>query len=132
MSKLSRARALKKDGGSLKGLPAEQDMSGYEEVDFSQNSLTSDNFAQVLKLVAHCRRLRILKLFKNALTDSDAAALAEFISDCHSLEELHLSHNHFTEDGVEKLVAASEKSRLKDASPLWLRLEQNDVAGPNR
>eukprot|EP00403_Amphidinium_massartii_P006057 CAMPEP_0178376562 /NCGR_PEP_ID=MMETSP0689_2-20121128/3467_1 /TAXON_ID=160604 /ORGANISM="Amphidinium massartii, Strain CS-259" /LENGTH=749 /DNA_ID=CAMNT_0019996589 /DNA_START=92 /DNA_END=2338 /DNA_ORIENTATION=- len=130
MSKLSRARAFK--NGEVKDLPSEQEMASYEEVDFSQNNLSSTGFKKVLQTLESCKKLRILKLFKNELDDADAESLAAFILKCPTLDEVHLSHNHFTGAGVESIVAASEKDRPTDAKPMWLRLEQNDVEDPGR
>jgi len=127
---LSRARAFK--NGEVKDLPSEQEMASYEEVDFSQNNLSSTGFKKVLQTLESCKKLRILKLFKNELDDADAESLAAFILKCPTLDEVHLSHNHFTGAGVESIVAASEKDRPTDAKPMWLRLEQNDVEDPGR
>jgi len=102
----------------------------YEEVDFSQNNLTSKGLRTVLDVCRRCPKLRVLKLYKNQIDDGGAEYLAELCKQCPSIEEMHLSHNHFTAVGVEALITAAEKARNANASPLWLRLEQNDVGDP--
>lgn len=103
----------------------------YEEVDFSQNELSSGGLKAVLEVCKRCPKLRVLKLFKNRIDDSGAEGLAELCRLVPGIEEIHLSHNHFTAVGVEILVSAAEQARKPNALPLWLRLEQNDVAEPD-
>lgn len=102
----------------------------YEEVDFSQNELSSGGLKAVLDICKRCPKLRVLKLFKNRIDDSGAEGLADLCRVVLGIEEIHLSHNHFTAVGVEILVTAAEQARKPNALPLWLRLEQNDVAEP--
>lgn len=103
-----------------------------EEVDFSQNDLSAGGLRSVLDVCLRCRKLRVLKLFKNQIDDNGAAALAELCKKCPTLEEIHLSHNYFTSAGVERIVEAAESARSESSTPLWLRLEQNDVIEPDR
>ncbi|CAE8587924.1 unnamed protein product, partial [Polarella glacialis] len=104
----------------------------FEEVDFSQNELSSTGLRAVLELCKRCPKLRILKLFKNRIDDVGAEGLAELCKLIPRIEEMHLSHNHMTAAGVIKLVTAAEQARPPHVSPLWLRLEQNDVLDPDR
>lgn len=99
----------------------------YQEVDFSMNELTSQGLRKVVNLCLRCPELRVLKLFKNRLDDAAANDLARLVRECPWIEEMHLSHNRFTADGCERIVVAAERSRPNGASPLWLRLEQNNV-----
>mmetsp|Transcript_114953 Transcript_114953/g.325600 ORF Transcript_114953/g.325600 Transcript_114953/m.325600 type:complete len:729 (-) Transcript_114953:36-2222(-) len=110
-------------------LPARQEHS-YEEVDFSQNELSSSGLRMVLDVCRRCPKLRILKLYKNQIDDGGAEGLADLCKHVPGIEEIHLSHNHFTAVGVEVLITAAEAARLPNTSPLWLRLEQNDVGDP--
>lgn len=116
----------------LEELPVREGVYPYEEVDFSQNKLSASGLRTVLGLCLRCENLRILKLFKNDIDDNGAEALADFVRKCRSVEEMHLSHNRLTERGVVALVTAAEKSRPRGANPLWLRLEQNEVADPDQ
>lgn|ERR1719215_40900 len=104
----------------------------YEEVDFSQNQLSTDGLRTVVDICMRCENLRILKLYKNGLDDSGAEALVELIWQCESLDEMHLSHNNFTARGAMKIVKAAEKSRPWGVRPLWLRLEKNRIETPQR
>lgn len=104
-----------------------QDSYQYEEVDFSQNEMSSTGLRVVLDVCRRCPKLRVLKLYKNHIDDGGAKGLAELCGQCPAIEEIHLSHNHFTAAGVETLIAAAEQVRPDHISPLWLRLEQNDV-----
>lgn len=108
----------------------------FEEVDLSQNSLTSNGMQTVLDVCRRCPNLKVLKLYRNQIGDQGAQKLAELCGvfahgDAQRkpqvLQELHLSHNHFTVVGVETLVSAAH-GRPDDVIPLWLRLEQNEVS----
>lgn len=112
-------------------LPLRQDAYAYEEVDFSQNELSSAGLRVVLEVCRRCPKLRVLKLYRNQIDDGGAKGLAELCEQCPAIEEMHLSHNHFTAVGVEALVAAAAQARPDHMSPLWLRLEQNDVGDPD-
>mmetsp|Transcript_80847 Transcript_80847/g.210624 ORF Transcript_80847/g.210624 Transcript_80847/m.210624 type:complete len:622 (+) Transcript_80847:57-1922(+) len=112
-------------------LPLKQDNLSYEEVDFSQNEFSSQGLRVVMEVCLRCPKLKVLKLYRNYIDDSGAEGLAELFSSCPNIEEVHLSHNRFTAAGVETLVAAAELARPENMSPLWLRLEQNDVADPD-
>lgn len=103
----------------------------YEEVDFSQNDLSSGGLKAVLDVCKRCPKLRVLKLFKNRIDDSGAEGLADLCRVIPGIEEIHLSHNHFTALGVEILITAAEQARKPNALPLWLRLEMNDIADPD-
>merc|ERR1712139_73981 len=46
--------------------------------------------------------------------------------------ELHFSHNKITVDGAEAIVSAATEARKENQSPLWCRLEQNDVKEPDK
>jgi len=111
-------------------LPLQKDSYQYEEVDFSQNELTSIGLKLVLEVCRRCPKLRIFKLYKNQIGDSGAQYLAELCKVCPNIEEMHLSHNHLTAEGVDILVTAAEQVRPDYVSPLWLRLEHNDVTDP--
>jgi len=114
----------------LNKLPVGKTSYAYEEVDFSQNELSSEGLTRVLEICSRCQRLRILKLFKNNIDDVGASKLAEFCKHCHTMEEIHLSHNRFTAKGAEVLTIACEDSRPRGAAPLWLRLEMNRIEAP--
>lgn len=103
----------------------------YEELDFSINGLSSRDMEAVLDVCRRCPRLRVLKLFKNRIDDVGAQALAELCRAVPGIEEMHLSHNEFTAAGVKTMVKAGEETRLPDAIPLWLRVEQNCVVDPD-
>jgi len=108
-------------------LPLRQDAYPYEEVDFSQNEFSSTGLRVVLEVCRRCPKLRVLKLYRNQIDDAGAKGLADLCGQCLAIEEMHLSHNHFTATGVEALIIAAEQARPDHMSPLWLRLEQNDV-----
>uniref|UniRef100_A0A7S4QYS0 RING-type domain-containing protein n=1 Tax=Alexandrium monilatum TaxID=311494 RepID=A0A7S4QYS0_9DINO len=103
----------------------------YEEVDFSQNELSAGGLNLVLEVCKRCPKLRVLKLYKNQIDDGGAEGLAELCRQCPAIEEMHLSHNRLTAVGVEILITAAEQARPNHVSPLWLRLEQNEVADPD-
>eukprot|EP00418_Pyrodinium_bahamense_P041428 CAMPEP_0179206360 /NCGR_PEP_ID=MMETSP0796-20121207/102895_1 /TAXON_ID=73915 /ORGANISM="Pyrodinium bahamense, Strain pbaha01" /LENGTH=195 /DNA_ID=CAMNT_0020911279 /DNA_START=64 /DNA_END=647 /DNA_ORIENTATION=- len=106
----------------LSQLPLRQKNYTYDEVDFSENRLSSDGLRVVLDLCLRCQKLRILKLYKNQIDDHGADQLAKLCEQCPSIEEIHLSHNKFTGDGVERIISAAERARPANAPPLWLRL----------
>jgi len=110
-------------------LPLQRDNLPFDEVDFSQNELTSRGLAVVLEVCRKCPKLRVLKLYKNQIDDGGAKGLADLCGKCQAIEEIHLSHNHFTATGAETLITAAEQTRPDNMSPLWLRLEQNDISG---
>lgn len=123
----SRRRFTDEDVQRLKReLPA-QGTYTYEEVDFSQNELSSTGLRVVLDICKKCPKLRVLKLYRNHIDDVGAKGLADLCGHCPSIEEIHLSHNHITAVGAEALVTAAERARPDNMAPLWLRLEQNEV-----
>eukprot|EP00419_Tripos_fusus_P002344 CAMPEP_0172695648 /NCGR_PEP_ID=MMETSP1074-20121228/27497_1 /TAXON_ID=2916 /ORGANISM="Ceratium fusus, Strain PA161109" /LENGTH=501 /DNA_ID=CAMNT_0013516293 /DNA_START=82 /DNA_END=1584 /DNA_ORIENTATION=- len=128
-SKLDYARRHFTDEDAEKWLHQQKNCD-YQEVDFSDNQLTSAGLHKVLDFCQRCENLRILKLFKNQINDDGADGLARLCERCPSLEELHLSHNKLTGSGVKRIVTAAEKSRSSNALPLWLRLEHNEVPDP--
>jgi len=114
----------------LRKLQLWEDNYTYEEVDFSQNNLSSEGLRMVLELCERSRNFRVLKIFKNQIDDSGAEGLAQLCRRCPTMEEMHLSHNRFTGDGVNIIITAAERSRPTGAPPLWLRLEYNEVVEP--
>mmetsp|Transcript_18199 Transcript_18199/g.28677 ORF Transcript_18199/g.28677 Transcript_18199/m.28677 type:complete len:692 (+) Transcript_18199:124-2199(+) len=102
----------------------------YEEIDFSQNKLTSHGLHAVLKVCHSNSKLRILKLYKNDIDDEGAQGLADLCKALPWIEEIHLSHNHITDKGIDLLVTAAVANRPERATPLWLRVEQNDIKDP--
>jgi len=130
--KLSYAKSKFSDE-DLEALPMKEASYPYEEVDFSQNSLSVAGLQKVLGLCRRCEKLRILKLYKNDINDTGAKELAKFLRSCTTLEELHLSHNKFTVDGVQDIVLAAEEGRPENMKhPLWIRVEMNDVNNPEK
>jgi len=127
--KLNYSKQKLTDDDLLK-LPLWEGNYTYEEVDFSQNNLTSAGLRMVLELCQRSPKLRVLKFFKNQVDDSGAEGLAQLCRRCPAIEEMHLSHNHLTGDGVDVIITAAERSRPSSAVPLWLRLEQNNVVEP--
>eukprot|EP00927_Polykrikos_kofoidii_P034105 TRINITY_DN28936_c0_g1_i1.p1 TRINITY_DN28936_c0_g1~~TRINITY_DN28936_c0_g1_i1.p1 ORF type:complete len:948 (-),score=148.00 TRINITY_DN28936_c0_g1_i1:252-3095(-) len=103
-----------------------------EELDFSCNKLTSVGLRELLHTFWHCKKLRVLKLFKNQIDDRGAAELVKFVEESTAIQEIHLSHNMLTSEGVWDLVTAAEKSRSSDVVPLWLRLERNAIEDPQQ
>jgi len=115
----------------IENLPVmKEERCKYEEIDFSQNGLSSQGLRAVIRICKRCRNLRVLKLFKNKIDDEGAEWLAELCKDHPWLEEIHLSHNNITERGIERLVTAAENSRTRDQPPLWLRCEHNAISKP--
>eukprot|EP00928_Gymnodinium_smaydae_P016592 TRINITY_DN16248_c0_g2_i2.p1 TRINITY_DN16248_c0_g2~~TRINITY_DN16248_c0_g2_i2.p1 ORF type:complete len:1051 (+),score=70.37 TRINITY_DN16248_c0_g2_i2:34-3186(+) len=108
-------------------LPAQRDYYSYQELDFSQNNLSVRGLEQILDICYKCKDLRVLKLYKNDLGDNCAEVLAAFLNKCDTIQEVHLSHNRFSTEGATVLVEAAARSRLHGSSPLWLRLERNDI-----
>ncbi|CAE7254268.1 unnamed protein product [Symbiodinium sp. CCMP2592] len=103
--------------------------SGYDEIDFSRNDLTSKSVPDIVEICKKSHQLKILKLFNNRLGDDGAEELGEIFQHCASIEEIHLSHNDFTRKGVEILVLAADRGLPKDVKrPLWLRMEHNKVS----
>ena len=103
--------------------------SGYDEIDFSRNDLTSKSVPDIVDICKKSQQLKILKLFNNRLGDDGAEELGEIFQHCASIEEIHLSHNDFTRKGVEILVLAADRGLPKDVKrPLWLRMEHNKVS----
>lgn len=137
MADASRGSVLRSGGRfngdkGLEAMPVKDVDYEYEEVDFSQNGLSTVGLKKVLDLCMKCAKLRVLKLYKNEFDDDGAELLSNFIPKCDRLEEIHLSHNHFTARGVEALVKAAAQKRPAGMNPLWLRVEQNDVVEPDR
>lgn len=116
----------------LEELPLKGEAYPYEEVDFSQNGLSTAGLRKVLDLCVKCEKLKVLKLFRNDIDDDGAEELAAFVRKSSTIEELHLSHNKFTQRGVTAIVSAADESREKDRDPLWLRVEQNSVKDPEQ
>jgi len=127
--RLNYAKQQLTDDDLLK-LPLWDDNYTYEEVDFSQNNISSEGLRTVLELCNRSRKFRVLKIFKNQIDDSGAEGLAQLCRRYPAIEELHLSHNRLTGDGVDVIITAAERSRPTSAPPLWLRLEHNDVVEP--
>ncbi|CAE6914874.1 unnamed protein product [Symbiodinium sp. CCMP2592] len=113
----------------LPNLGLNQESTDYEEVDISQNLLTSRGLKTVVKFCCRCTNLRIFKAYKNEIDDTGAYQLAKLLEKCTYMEEVHLSHNRLTAKGVKVIVQAAEQNRARTMSPLWLRLEQNQVSG---
>lgn len=99
----------------------------YQEVDFSNNQISSKGLQTVLDFCHRCEHLRILKLFRNNIGDKGAQGLAILCRELPGLEEIHLSHNNFTGEGVEHIVSIASRSRGDNDVPLWLRMELNIV-----
>eukprot|EP00437_Effrenium_voratum_P016637 CAMPEP_0181459060 /NCGR_PEP_ID=MMETSP1110-20121109/32632_1 /TAXON_ID=174948 /ORGANISM="Symbiodinium sp., Strain CCMP421" /LENGTH=882 /DNA_ID=CAMNT_0023583571 /DNA_START=53 /DNA_END=2701 /DNA_ORIENTATION=- len=112
----------------LPNLGLSQESTDYEEVDISQNLLTSRGLKTVVKFCCRCTNLRIFKAYKNEIDDTGAYQLAKLLEKCTYMEEVHLSHNRLTAKGVKVIVQAAEQHRSRTMSPLWLRLEQNQVS----
>lgn len=104
----------------------------YEEVDFSQNEITSHGLKRVVDICKRCSGLQILKLYKNNIDDDGAHYLADLCRQCPWIAEMHLSHNRLTGQGVRVLVEAATQSRASGSVPLWLRLERNNVQDPDK
>jgi len=120
-----------RQGLTDKTLPSLRQKSlNYEEVDFSQNEITSYGLREVVDICKRCSGLQILKLYKNQIDDEGARELAELCRHCPWIAEMHLSHNRFTAEGVRVLVQAAARHRPAGAPPLWLRLERNKVEDP--
>jgi len=115
----------------LDSLPLRDVTYPYREVDFSQNFLSAESLSKIIALCKLCTRLRVLKLYKNGIRDAGARELAAFLRQSSTVEEVHLSHNHFSAHGVTELVEAAEQGRDTSDTPMWLRLENNDVEDPH-
>eukprot|EP00931_Biecheleriopsis_adriatica_P091298 TRINITY_DN65190_c0_g1_i1.p1 TRINITY_DN65190_c0_g1~~TRINITY_DN65190_c0_g1_i1.p1 ORF type:complete len:856 (-),score=173.82 TRINITY_DN65190_c0_g1_i1:75-2642(-) len=116
----------------LRGLSLSQESTHYEEVDFSQNKLTSAGLRPIVSLCCRCQKLRVLKVYKNEIDDAGAKELARLLEKCASIEEIHLSHNRLTARGVRIIAEAADWYRSESSCPLWLRLEQNLVESPTQ
>ncbi|CAK9012112.1 unnamed protein product [Durusdinium trenchii] len=117
------------DGGVARILSQLPDTLYHDEVDFSNNELTSIGMASV---VAICKRsssrLKVLKLFKNSIADDCVAHFEDLLKSCRNLREVHLSHNNLSHHGVLKLAECVARSSR--AEPLWLRVEHNSFKAP--
>jgi len=125
----SKQRLTDADIASLK---LSQESTAYEEVDFSQNKLSSASLHAIVTLCSRCSNFRVLKVYKNDIDDSGADELAWLFEQCQTLEEVHLSHNRLTARGAKTLASAADWWRKETGSPLWLRMEQNLVASPTQ
>eukprot|EP00440_Ansanella_granifera_P057780 gb/GFBE01062639.1/.p1 GENE.gb/GFBE01062639.1/~~gb/GFBE01062639.1/.p1 ORF type:complete len:820 (+),score=170.15 gb/GFBE01062639.1/:1-2460(+) len=114
----------------LPGLVLSKESTTYEEVDFSQNKLTSSSLRIIVNFCIRCPNLRVLKVYKNDVDDAGAKELARLLEKNPTLEEVHLSHNRITAKGVHAMLTAADRWRPDNLCPLWLRLEQNLVASP--
>lgn len=103
----------------------------YVEVDFSENSIGAKGLKEVASICKRaCKKLKVLKLYKNQIRDGGAQHIADVLNWFPYIEEMHLSHNQFGPEGIEIIVQAAHRHRPKDAGPLWLRLESNDIHDP--
>lgn len=109
-----------------------EESATYEEVDFSQNKLSSVGLRAVVDLCCRCHKLRVVKLYKNEIDDSGAKHLARLLQQVPSVEEFHLSHNRLTAKGVRTIVKAADGARSASARPLWMRLEMNEIQAPDQ
>eukprot|EP00928_Gymnodinium_smaydae_P079142 TRINITY_DN6314_c0_g1_i1.p1 TRINITY_DN6314_c0_g1~~TRINITY_DN6314_c0_g1_i1.p1 ORF type:complete len:649 (-),score=165.71 TRINITY_DN6314_c0_g1_i1:298-2244(-) len=83
-------------------------------------------------------RIGTLELYKNRLGDASAQALGQLIqySPAPGVNGLHLSHNYFTPAGVSFMIDAASScgfypmDRGGSWAPLWLRVENQQVAWP--
>mmetsp|Transcript_77738 Transcript_77738/g.141403 ORF Transcript_77738/g.141403 Transcript_77738/m.141403 type:complete len:844 (-) Transcript_77738:55-2586(-) len=116
----------------LDGLALKEESVTYEEVDFSQNKLSSVGLRAVVDLCCRCEKLRVVKLYKNEIDDSGAKHLARLLQHCPSVEECHLSHNRLTAKGVKIIVKAADTARSENSRPLWMRLEMNEIEDPDK
>lgn len=117
--------------GDIASLALGQKSTEYEEVDFSQNDLTSDGIRDVMDFCCRCRNLRVVKMYKNRICDDGAEWFAKLVHHAQHLEEIHISHNQLSIAGVKCIIRAAERSRAAGARPLWLRMEQNEVENPD-
>jgi len=100
----------------------------FSQLDFSRNSLTLNGVKGVVDICRRCPDLRILKLFNNDIDDEGAVEVAGIFAHCPKIDEIHLSHNRITRNGAEAIIKAADYFLDDDsATPLWLRLEHNDI-----
>jgi len=99
----------------------------YDQIDFSQNRVSSAGLEVVMDLCMQSNCFRILKLYKNRIDDAGAVLIGNLCKNRPYVQEIHLSNNRFTENGIEEILTLAEEGRPPDAYPLWVRLENNDV-----
>lgn len=112
-------------------IPSHGELS-FESVDFSMNALSAQGLQCVVDICRRCRNLRVLKLYKNRFGDDAAPYFSSILKHCPSLQEIHVSHNRFTAEGAEMIIRAADRHRPESSTPLWLRLEQNQILDPDQ
>eukprot|EP00386_Alphamonas_edax_P007104 GDKI01023386.1.p1 GENE.GDKI01023386.1~~GDKI01023386.1.p1 ORF type:complete len:302 (-),score=53.51 GDKI01023386.1:267-1172(-) len=112
-------------------------------VTLSQNQI-SDAGLKALVDVLLARRVHcsILRLYKNRIGDSGCWEIVRLLENTpEPIHELHLSHNFITERGATGLVAKiashggyprADPRNPKRSIPIWLRLEHNKIADPQK
>eukprot|EP00929_Paragymnodinium_shiwhaense_P026354 TRINITY_DN1569_c0_g1_i2.p1 TRINITY_DN1569_c0_g1~~TRINITY_DN1569_c0_g1_i2.p1 ORF type:complete len:402 (+),score=99.72 TRINITY_DN1569_c0_g1_i2:418-1623(+) len=105
-------------------------------MNLSRNELGNYAVQEIMKFLIEKRiAVQLLKLYKNWIGDDGLRAIGDLIwkTPDPAVQEIHLSHNVISEDGAQAVFEAVVKSRKypcqrgKEPSPLWLRMENNNI-----
>eukprot|EP00397_Hematodinium_sp_SG-2012_P002193 GEMP01002199.1.p1 GENE.GEMP01002199.1~~GEMP01002199.1.p1 ORF type:complete len:767 (+),score=158.86 GEMP01002199.1:495-2795(+) len=109
----------------------------WANIDLAENPLTSIGCVQLLELLQKNNvSMMTVKLYKCQLTDDAGIALANVLAtQVEPMQELHLSHNRLTVVSFVALLSGVQRHGGyprggSHSTPLWARLEYNNVARP--
>lgn len=105
-------------------------------LNLSRNELGDFAVGEIVKFfIKEGIAVKMIKLYKNWISDDGMRALGELLkhSPDPAVQEIHLSHNFISHDGALAVLQAVRESkrypcsRGRDGSPLWLRMENNNI-----
>jgi hypothetical protein len=109
-------------------------------VDLSENSIGPDGLDKLFRVLRdHRVPCVVMKAYRNVLDDSIVDTIVEYLytqPESFPMHGIHCSHNSITDQGAFRLIQAAAKCghypRLTSRLPLWLRLECNHIANPQK
>jgi len=105
-------------------------------LNLSHNDLSDYGVQEIMNFLIQERiPVQMIKLFKNWISDDGVRAIGELIKKSPDpvVQEIHLSHNCITSRGALAIFEVMRDSgrypcsRGKEGSPLWLRMENNQI-----
>lgn len=105
-------------------------------MNLSNNGLGDYAVGEIMKfLVKEAIPVLMMKLYKNWISDEGMRAIGDMIKFTPDpvVQEIHLSHNYVTQEGALAIFEAVRESsrypcsRGREGSPLWLRMENNNI-----
>lgn len=109
-------------------------------VDLSDNVIGPEGLDKLFRVLRdHRVPCVVMKAYRNVLDDSIVDTLIEYLytqPEAFPMHGIHISHNNVTDKGAMRLIRAAAQCghypRLTSRLPLWLRLEANNIANPNK